>query len=131
MAGMFDRLQNELDDRNKEGGITTLDLADLPSPLRKLMRIMLRKVELDYHSIFEAVEAMPEGDQMSKEELDQALEELRQKSWLIQRGEGDNVAYKVNLRRKASSTLSQNIWSSLDNKIDNQKSDPIQDEETS
>jgi hypothetical protein len=129
MAGIFDRLQNELDDRESEGGITPLDLADLPAPLRKLMRLMLRKVELDYDSITEAVEGMPEADQMSKEDLDLALEELRKKGWLIKRGEGESVSYKVNLRRKASSTLSGGIWGTLDDKIDQQKSDAEPDEE--
>ena len=62
MAGLFDRLQNELDDRDKEGGITALDLADLPAPLRKLMRLMLRKIELDTPSLRQAVDAMPEKD---------------------------------------------------------------------
>ena len=121
MAGLFDRLQNELDDRDKEGGITALDLADLPAPLRKIMRLMLRKIEMDYPSLLQAVEAMPEKDRMEKAELDQALDELSKKSWLIRRGEGDSVTYKVNLRRKASSTLVDGIWASLDDKIEGQK----------
>jgi hypothetical protein len=129
MAGLFDRLQNELDDRDKEGGITALDLADLPAPLRKLMRLMLRKIELDTPSLRQAVDAMPEKDRMEKAELDQALDELCKKSWLIRRGEGDSVSYKVNLRRKASSTLMDSIWSSLDDKIEGQEDTSAQDED--
>jgi hypothetical protein len=131
MAGMFDRLQNELDDRKKEGGITALDLTELPGPLRKLMRLMLREIEMEYSNLCDAVEAMPEADRMSSAELDQALEELSKKNWLIRRGEGDTVSYKVNLRRKASSTLSQSIWSTLDDKIDKQKGDSTQEDVSS
>ena len=129
MAGLFDRLQNELDDRDKEGGITALDLAGLPAPLRKLMRLMLRKIELDTPSLRQAVDAMPEKGRMEKAELDQALDELCKKSWLIRRGEGDSVSYKVNLRRKASSTLMDSIWSSLDDKIEGQEDTSAQDED--
>ena len=88
------------------------------------MRILLRKVELDYPSLLKAVEAMPEADRMNKAELDEALEELRQKSWIIRRGAGDTVSYKANLRRKAKSSLSGSMWSMLENKIDDQKSPP-------
>lgn len=119
MASMFDRLQDELDDRKKEGGITALDLVELPPPLRKLMRLMLRKIELDYPSLLAAVKDMPEMKSMDKAEFDQALGELTKKGWLIRRGEADAVSYKVNLRRKTSSTLTNSIWSTLDDKIDN------------
>jgi hypothetical protein len=62
-------------------------------------------------------------------ELDQALDELSKKSWLIRRGEGDSVSYKVNLRRKASSTLLDSIWSTLDDKIEEQKDEASPEEE--
>ena len=118
MAGIFDRLQKELDDREQEGGITPLDLADLPSPLRKLMRLMLREIEMDYESLSEAAKALPKSDFMDKAELDQALKTLVEKNWLIRRGQGEVVSYRVNLRRKAGSNLSQSIWAALDKKIE-------------
>jgi hypothetical protein len=72
---------------------------------------------------------MPEKDRMEKTELDHALDELSKKSWLIRRGEGDSVSYKVNLRRKASSTLVDGIWSSLNDKIEEQKDAPSPEED--
>ena len=42
MPGVFDRLNKEIQDKQKEGGITPLDLAGLPPALRKIMRVMLR-----------------------------------------------------------------------------------------
>jgi hypothetical protein len=131
MAGIFDRLQSELDDRKKDGGISTLDLADLPSPLRKLMRLMLREVELSYQELCEATDKMPQDDRLSRAELDQALETLSKNNWLIRRGEGEMTSYKVNLRRKASSKLSQNIWSALGDKIEQQKESSAQDQDAS
>lgn len=118
MAGIFDRLQKEIDDREQEGGITALDLADLPSPLRKLMRMMLREIEMDYESLSEAAQALPKSDFMDKAELDQTLETLCDKNWLIRRGQGEVVSYRVNLRRKPGSNLSTGIWSALNKKIE-------------
>ncbi len=116
MGSLLDRLQNELDDRSQDGGITAMDLVDLPPSLQNLMRLLLRKIKMDYESILEAAHAMPQKDRLDKDELDQALNELNKKSWLIRKKKGDSVFYKVNLRRKASRTDSGTIWSMLDDK---------------
>lgn len=117
MAGIFDRLQKQIDDKQKEGGITALDLADLPPALRKIMRLMLRQLQMNYPQLREAMENVPEGERLSRAELDDALKTLSQQSWLIQIGEGERAIYKVNLRRKAGSTLTSGIWQSLDEKL--------------
>ena len=44
MTGVFDRLQKQLDIRKREEGISALELRDLPSNLRKIMRLLLREV---------------------------------------------------------------------------------------
>jgi hypothetical protein len=117
MSSLFDRLQNELEDRDKEGGITPLDLADLPPPLRKLMRYMLRQVEMTRADLGKAIKSMPEADQLNDEELDQSLEALVKQSWLIALGEGNRIRYRVNLRRKKSLDLDASIWNALENKV--------------
>ena len=117
MTGIFDRLQKQIDDKQKEGGITALDLADLPPALRKIMRFMLRQLQMNYPQLCDFVESMPEGERLSRTELDDALKTLSQQAWLIQIGEGERAIYKVNLRRKAGSTLASGIWQSLDAKL--------------
>jgi hypothetical protein len=123
MGGVFDRLNSKLEAREMEGGISALDLKDLPPGLRKVMRLMLREVEMGYPAICEAMEAMPEAERLSRSELDQALEQLHKQGWLIKLGE-ERITYKVNLRRKAGSTLAQGFWNSLDKKIEESKSAP-------
>jgi len=118
MPGVFDRLQKQIDDKAKEGGITALDLVDLPSSLRKIMRLMLRRLQMNHAQLSEAMLAMPEKDRLSDSELVQALETLTEQFWLIRLGEGERTTYKVNLRRKAGSTLESNIWASLDKKVE-------------
>jgi hypothetical protein len=122
MSSLFDRLQNELEDRDKEGGITPLDLADLPPRLRKLMRFMLREVEVSRADLGKAVQSMPEADRLDDEELDRSLEALVKQSWLIALGEGERVRYRVNLRRKKTVDLDSSIWNALENKIERKPS---------
>jgi len=117
MDGIYDRLQKQIDDRRKEGGISVLDLADLPPTLRKIMRLMLRRLQMSYSQLREAFEQMPEGDRLTRVYLDEALKELSGQAWLIQIGAGERAIYKVNLRRKAGSQLGESIWENLDAKL--------------
>ena len=117
MPGIFDRLQKEIENKQGEGGITALDLAELPPALRKIMRLMLRELQLDYPQLTETIASFPEGDRLSPSELDEALEVLTRQSWLIRIGTGEKAIYKVNLRRKAGSTMTTGIWNALDSKL--------------
>ena len=117
MDGIYDRLQKQIDDRRKEGGISVLDLADLPPTLRKIMRLMLKRLQMSYPQLREAFEQMPEGERLTRAYLDEALKELSEQAWLIQIGEGERAIYKVNLRRKAGSQLGESIWQNLDAKL--------------
>ncbi len=117
MPGVFDRLQKEIENKGNEGGITALDLADLPPTLRKIMRLMLRELQLNYPQLIEAVAALPEKERLAAKDLDEALEVLSTQGWLIRIGQGEKAIYKVNLRRKAGSKLASGVWNTLDEKL--------------
>lgn len=117
MTGIFDRLQKQIDDKRSAGGITILDLADLPPALRKIMRLMLRQLQMNYPQLREAMENLPEDERLTSTDLDEALQKLTEGAWLIQIGEGECAIYKVNLRRKAGSQLNDSIWQNLDAKL--------------
>jgi hypothetical protein len=117
MAGIYDRLQKQIDDKRKEGGISVLDLADLPPAFRKIMRLMLRQLQLSYPQLCEAIDALPADERLTRADLNNALEELSDQAWLIQIGTGERAIYKVNLRRKAGSKLGESIWQTLDAKL--------------
>ncbi len=117
MPGVFDRLQIKIADKQTEGGITALDLADLPPALRKIMRLMLRELEMNYSRLCEAMDAVPEADRLSRADLDYALTTLSEQAWLIRIGEKEKAIYKTNMRRKAGSTLMDGIWSNLNDKL--------------
>ncbi len=123
MPGVFDRLNKEIKDKQKEGGITALDLAELSPALRKIMRLMLRELQMSYPRLCEAMDAMPEKDRLTRDGLDDALSTLTQQSWLIRIGEGEKAIYKVNLRHGDGSKLASGIWSSLDAKLKDKPKD--------
>lgn len=128
MSGLFDKLQDEIEGRDKEGGISPLDLAELSRPLRKIIKFMLREVEQSFEGLWDAVTAMEEEDQMTRDELGKTLETLTKQGWLISMGEKGQMKYKVNLRRKPGSRLAQGIWNALDEKIEKrEKADPKND----
>ena len=122
MSDLFDRLQNEMDIRSKEDGITALDLTELPTPLRRIMRKMLRALELNQEEIAKIFSELPAEEQKEVKNLDEALEILTTQGWLIRLGEGDKTLYKANLRRKRGSELAADIFDKLDERISERKS---------
>jgi hypothetical protein len=123
MPGVFDRLNKEIKDKQQEGGITALDLAELSPALRKIMRLMLRELQMNYPRLCEVMDAMPEQERLTRDGLDDALSTLTQQFWLLRIGEGEKAIYKVNLRRKEGSKLASGIWSSLDAKLKDKPKD--------
>jgi hypothetical protein len=121
MGGLFDKLQNQIENRSQEGGISAIDIASLPPTLRKIMRLMLRENEMAYTAIREAVEAMPEADRLSQTDLNDALNALTSEAWLIRMGQDETITYRVNLRRKAGSGLGGAIWARLESRLEQNK----------
>ncbi|MCC7119296.1 MAG: hypothetical protein IT310_12290 [Anaerolineales bacterium] len=117
MPGVFDRLNKEIENKQKEGGITPLDLVELSPTLRKIMKLMLRELQMTYPRLREVMDAMPEAERLTPNSLDEALASLTEQFWLIRIGEKEKAIYKVNLKRKSGSTLANGIWSSLDQKL--------------
>ncbi|MCZ2128167.1 MAG: hypothetical protein LC099_10390 [Anaerolineales bacterium] len=123
MPGIFDRLNKEIKDSQRQEGISPLDIAQLPPAMRKIMRLMLREVQAPYALICETMEKVAEQERLSRSALDDALAALTEQGWLIQIGAGEKALYKVNLRRKEGSALMSGIWSSLDTKLKKDSSD--------
>lgn len=132
MGGVFDRLDGQIGQQASEQGISPLDLAKLPVGLRAIMRLMLREVELSRKELLMAMQDAPDDVRMSQSELDEALNQLSKDGWIIEMGE-EHITYRVNLRRKAGSTLAKSIWSALDDKIETtriQKTEGETDQDT-
>lgn len=117
MNDMFDRLQGEMEKRNRDSGISPMDLLDLPEHKRLLMRKMLRSRSMRKDEITAFVETWNEEKRLTQKQLDAALTDLSDQGWLIPIGEGDAKGFRVNLRRKKGSQLNNSIWGAIDSKL--------------
>lgn len=127
MSSLFDKLQSELEDREEEGGITALDLLDLPAELRKIMRFMLREVESSRMDLTDHIKTW-EGMSLADDDLDTSLDALVQQGWLLRLGEEGKWRYKVNLRRKKGSEIAASLFDKLDSRIEKAAKKPPEDE---
>lgn len=83
--------------------LNLLDLAELPPTQRRIMRLILREVEMTYPDLCAAVDAMLEADRLSQAELHQVLQALGQENWLVRTENDHAITYKANLRRNKAS----------------------------
>jgi hypothetical protein len=117
MPGLFDRIRAELedDDDDDSGGITPLDIVDLPDDQRKIMLWMLRDRETAAKGI------TPESLQTSMKDAPDncvaILEKLAHNGWVVTIGEPPQLRYKVYLRRKRGSTSGFGLWTLLADRI--------------
>ena len=111
MAGLFDRLQDEIDSREKPGGLSPIDLLDLPPNIASVIQKIIRKNGMKLEEIATALDQSPEETQKALDELvDQGYVkrvEVKQELW-----------YKARFGRKADKTLHQSVWSALDGLIE-------------
>ena len=78
------------------GGFNLVDLMNLPTFERSIMRLALRKVTMTYPQLREvAIER-----HMNQEKLDEALAHLLKIHWLIRQVNNQQVVYRVNVISK-------------------------------
>src|SRR5258708_17772422 len=80
-------------------GLSVLDLATLPSAQLRVMRVLLRGVEMSYEGLCAAIDSLPPTEQLSRTELDSALRVLIEQQWLIRTEHSTPFQYKANLQR--------------------------------
>lgn len=131
MNTIYDRLKQKLQVQRREGGISPLELAELPPQLKKVMRLLIREMELSYPDLCQAINEMRSADKMSQADLDESLEVLTRQNWLKRDYERGIPLYRVNLRRKAGSALPPGIWTSLHDHLSQTKNTEISDQSQS
>ncbi len=109
--GLFGRLQNEVNAREKTPGITIADILDLPDSLRDLINWMMREVEV----------SLPElAAHLGKDEPSARamLATLLDKGFVREIEMKGKLTYRVRLAPKRKITMPANLWKALDDKID-------------
>lgn len=114
MAEEFQGNGDRVSDRADDDGISPLDLESLPASTRKIMRLILRNVEISNADLRLAVDAFPPAEHIAGDELDKMLDDMVERRWLLRLGGTPEYRYKVNLRRRASRPIGKNLWDKLD-----------------
>jgi hypothetical protein len=111
MTGLFRRLQDEIEARAQNKGLSPIDLLDMPEALATVINKVIRSNGMKLEDI-----ATELGQ--SVEETQTTLDELVKKN-LVRRVEvKDEIWYKAQFARKSDKTLSSNIWAALDGVVD-------------
>jgi len=118
MSGVFDSLNKRIGTEDEDAGISPLDLQELAPKVRKLMRYMLREIEVKFDGLRERLAEELADEPFADEELKEALEALVQDGFLIRFGE-EKITYEANLRRKRKSQLA--VWRKLDSRIEEKR----------
>lgn len=104
--GIFDRMQDEIDARDKREGITPADLLDLSPQLRRIMNRITREGELSLCQIAEYLEE-------PQEEIRPMLDGLTTKGYLEREEREDEWFYRTRFARKRGREIPAGIWSAL------------------
>jgi DNA-binding MarR family transcriptional regulator len=111
-VGIFDRMQKEIDAREKQEGITLSVLLDLSPPLRRLMNQITRKGQL---SVEEAAEVLAQTPADAQQKLNAFVE----KGYLERERQADEWVYRTRFARKRPRQIPVGIWSALENRAGN------------
>ncbi|MBI5052737.1 MAG: hypothetical protein HZC38_18935 [Chloroflexi bacterium] len=125
-----DPLQNSPELPEKDGGgIKASYLLDLPPQQRRIMRLLLRHAELTLVDLRKALDALPEDERLTSDEIDNAIKALIEQNWLIRLEANNVVSYKANfqrgsekpgLRRRSASPIARDVWDALEAKDKNE-----------
>ncbi len=77
-------------------GVSTFDLlGDMPSAQRTLMRLFLRRVQMNMAELESALAELPEDRRLSRDDLREALSTLLEKSWIRKVEQNGETHYTV------------------------------------
>lgn len=114
MAGLFDRLQDEINSREQPGGLSPVDLLDMPPTLAGIIKQIIRKNGMKLSEIAAALDQPPA-------ETQQALDKLVAKGYVRRVEVKQELWYKAHFGRKADKTLNQSVWAALDKVVEEEE----------
>jgi len=109
--GLFGRLQQELEAREKVAGLTTADILSLPSDERQLVNWMVRAGDVALADVVA---------QLGQEEatVQARLAVLIEKGFVREISNQGVTCYQVRMAPRRKRNLPDNLWQALDNLID-------------
>lgn len=111
MSDLFNRLQDEIDSQDKPGGLSPVDLLDLPDEVAKIIRTIIRRNGMKLTDVAATLEK-------SEEETRQTLDELVQKGFVREVQVKNEIWYKARFAQKRNRTVSSSLWQALDDVVE-------------
>ncbi len=88
-------------DQQRAGGVTAIDLLDLPPVLNQILRVLLAHGPMTAAQMRAALAALPDTLWLDNSDLSLALDGLIERHWLLCDSGAADPVYRVNLRAKA------------------------------
>ena len=109
--GSFDRLQNEIEAREKSPGLSMADILNLQEPLAGLVNWMMRQPQIDLPGVMAFLE-------QNETQAQALMQQLVDKGFLTEIEKGGAHYYRVRLASKKVGKLSDGVWNSMDKKAE-------------
>ncbi len=109
--GLFGRLQNELDAREKSPGLNMGDILELQEPLAGLVNWMMRQDQVELPAIM----AFLKQDEASARSF---MQQLLDKGFVREIERGGKTCYRIRLAPKRGGKLSDGLWNAIDKKVE-------------
>ncbi len=109
--GLFGRLQQELEARKKNAGLTMADILSLPDDERQLINWMVRAGEV---TLVDVVAQLGQDAAIVQARLATLIE----KGFVWEIASQDATCYQVRMAPRRKRNLPENLWQALDNIID-------------
>ena len=108
MNGIYEELKRQLGDGfDPKAGFSTLDMIHFPAPVRRIVRIMLRKAEISHEELHKTIQELPEEKRPSKEEVDESLDAMIKVGWLERTEREGSNHYRIDMGKKAGSEVTR------------------------
>ncbi len=109
--GLFDRVQGELEAREKSPGLQMSDLLTLPDETSRLLNWMMRQQQV---TLAEAMTFLAQDETQTRTLLD----DLCSKGYVREIEMHGVTQYRVRLAPKRGRTLPANLWTAIDDKVE-------------
>jgi len=111
---MFDRVEGELAAREKSPGLSMSDVLELPDPLDRLCKWMLRQRQV---SLADVVEFLDRDEPLAR----QSIEDLLDRGFVREVTMGETTSYRVRLAPKKKRELPLDIWRALSDRVEGEE----------
>jgi predicted ArsR family transcriptional regulator len=111
MSNMFDRLQQEIEDRERQEGMSTLDLLELPEELSRIVVALARRGQMPLDELAGEVD-------VSADALAPLLDALVDKGLVRDFVLGDQRFYRTYFGRRRGRKAHGDIWAALEQRTE-------------